>query len=80
MPFDKLRANGANKPPRLHREIGLTVGDDRFAGVAILHDQVAGVAGQLYVRNRALCAGADGNHFGDITEMVGDRAIRLLAR
>ena len=37
------------------------------------------MAGKANISNRALCAGADFHHFGDITEMVLPRLARLLA-
>lgn len=33
-------------PPGLDGEVGLAVGDDRFAGVPVLDDEVAGVSGE----------------------------------
>ena len=57
----------------LDGEVGLTIGDDRFAWVAVLHDQVAGVAGQADVRHLAPCTGADLDHCEDVLNMVLDR-------
>ena len=35
-----------------------------------MNDQMAGVTGKQDIGDGALCAGADGDHFGDATAMV----------
>ncbi len=55
----------------LQGEVGLAVGDDRLGRIAVLHDQVAGVAGQVDVGHLAFGARADFDHIEDILEMVG---------
>ena len=57
--------------PSLQREVGLTMGNHRLGRIAVLHDEVAGIAGEAHVLDRASRAGANLDHFGDVTEMVG---------
>lgn len=76
----KLRIVGQLLPSRLHCEISLAVGDDRFAGVAILHDQVTGVAREAHIRQFTPRTGTNLDHFEDILEMVCYRLTTVEAR
>ena len=55
---------------RLDSKIGLAVGDHRLAGVAVLNDEVAGLAGQPYIWDLALCSRTNVDHTEDVLEMV----------
>ncbi len=57
----------------LHGKVALPQRHQRFAGIGVLNDEVAPVAGQRPILNGALRARTDSDHFGDINEMVGDR-------
>ena len=54
----------------LDGEVGLGKGDLLLPGVAILGDEVAGVAGEHDVINLTPGAGADFDHFVDVNTMV----------
>ena len=57
---------------RLENEVGLAKSDDFFAWVGILKDEVAGIAGVQDGPDGPLSAFANGDHFGDINEMILD--------
>ena len=59
-------------PAGLHSKIGLTIGDNRLGGIAVLYNQIAGVAGQSDIGEFAFCARTDFDHFENILEMVFD--------
>lgn len=65
---------------RLHRKISLPQGDQRFAGIGVLDDEIAGVAGERPIFECALCAGTDIDHIEDSLEMVLDPVIALQTR
>ena len=64
----------------LNGKIGLADGNHLFARVAVLNDEIAGIAGQHEIVNLSLCAAADCNHFADIGKMVFDGISAVLAR
>lgn len=57
-------------PSCLDGEIGLREVDRILRRIAVLRDQVAGVAGEGDVLSFALCAGAEIDHFRDAKKMV----------
>ena len=59
-------------PAGLHRKIGLGKSDFLFSGVAVLGDEITGVAAQHDVIHLALAARAEINHFVDVNKMVFD--------
>ena len=65
--FDQLRLAGLNG------EVGLGKGNLLFPRVAILRNEVAGVAGEHDVVDLTAGAGADLDHFVDVNKMVGHR-------
>jgi len=61
-------------PARLHRKIVLAQGDERFARVGILDDEITGVAGKRPIFHRTQRIGTDADQFGDtegITSISG---------
>lgn len=60
-------------PARLQGEIGLSKGNDFFARVAVLHDQVTGVTGEPVIENCfRFRPGRHFDRFPDLGKMVGD--------
>ncbi|MPN27671.1 hypothetical protein SDC9_175105 [bioreactor metagenome] len=55
----------------LDGKVSLAVGNDRLRGVAVLDDQVAGIAGEADVFDLPFCPRADVDHCEDILKMVG---------
>jgi len=45
--------------PCLRREVGLAKGDDWLLGVGVLHDQIAGIAGELEILDFPLCSASN---------------------
>lgn len=68
--FDQLLLAG------LDGEVALCEGDGFLAWVAVLGDQVAGVAGEHEVVDGALGTATKFDHFRDATKMVADRVTR----
>lgn len=56
----------------LHREVGLPQGDDGLLRISILHDEVAGVTGEVEIIHLTLCARTNCNHIADLSKMVRD--------
>ena len=67
------------RPPSLESKVGLRKGDFLFFGIAVLRNQVAGVASEHNVIHLALAARTEIDHFVDLNKMVGERVIRNLA-
>lgn len=65
--------------PRLQREVRLTVGNNRFCGIAVLDDEVTGVARKPAILNLAAGTRADLDHSEDILKMVLDRLCAVAA-
>ena len=63
-------------PAGLNGEIGLGEGDFLLSGIAVLGDEVAGIAGEHEIVNLTLAAGAEINHFVDVNKMVLDGMTR----
>jgi hypothetical protein len=63
----------------LHGKVRLPVGNDRLGRVAVLDDEVAGVAGEPVVRYPAGGTGAEFDHFVERDKMVGDGLAGALA-
>ena len=76
----KLVAVGQLLPARLQGKVGLAIGNHGFAGLAVLHHQIAGVAGEANVGQLALGTRANLDHFEDILEMVCLRLATVAAR
>ena len=62
---------------RLHGKISLAQGDQGFAGIGVLDDQIAGVTGEGPIFQFASRPGTDADHFEDLLEMVFDPMIAL---
>ena len=64
------RAFPATPPPRLDRKVGLTLRHDLLVGIGVLDDEVAGIARKKNGLDGPRRATPDGDHFGDVNEMV----------
>jgi hypothetical protein len=60
-------------------KIGLPQRDDLFARIAVLHDEITGVAREFVINLFTLGAAPDGDHFADLNKMVIDRDAAVLA-
>ena len=64
----------------LHRKVGLAQRDDFLLWVGVLDDQVAGVTGERIIFHPPLAALADGDHFREVTKMIGRSLTTIPAR
>jgi hypothetical protein len=71
--LDQLCATG------LDGEIGLGEGDFLLARIAILGDEIAGIAGEHEIVNFTLRALAELDHFVDVNKMIGNHVARDFA-
>ena len=71
-PFFLGRSVGQLLPTGLDGEVCLAEGHDLLRRVGVLDDEIASVAREQDGLQSALAAAADGDHFGDINEMVLD--------
>lgn len=67
-------------PPRLNGEVCLAERDDAFRRVGVLHDEVAGVAGEMVVFDLALRSRAERNHLHRTVQMILDALPTITAR
>jgi len=54
----------------LHREVGLTECDNLFGRIGVLHDEIAGVTGEVHIFDFTFCFRTNGDHFDGSDEMV----------
>ena len=54
----------------LHGKVVLPCGNDAFGRIAVLHNQVAGIAGKAVIRHFALPAFSEGYHFVGFNKMM----------
>ena len=71
-PFILAALVGQFLPPRLDGEIGLTMRYNLLFRIGVLNSQIACVTRQEDGFNRTFRAAANGDHFGDVNEMVFD--------